>query len=279
MNRIRRRGSCVWPVALAALIVLAPQGVRAEPQKEAEQEMELAQDALDHNDYPAALQHFSSAQTLAPNASGPLLGLGLTYAAIDRCQEAVPLLQEYRRRKGPSANPKAERAIEECSHKPRNGTLVLETRPTGVEVFRDIPGQPLLGKTPLVSELPVGRHTLLLRKNGYLMSTVTVQIRSGQETRELAGLRAEGGGTLEEPVAPPPKAPVTTPPPAPRAEPQLVAVPPEREAPKGKSRTGLWIGLGVGIGLVVVVGVTVGAVLGTRKDPAQFPAIVFSATQ
>ena len=95
MNRIRRRGSRAWPVALAALIVLAPPGVRAEPQKEAEQEMELAQDALDHNDYPAALQHFSSAQTLAPNASGPLLGLGLTYAAI-AAEMGVSVMSAFR---------------------------------------------------------------------------------------------------------------------------------------------------------------------------------------
>ena len=47
-----------------------------------------------------------------------VLGLGLIYVAIDRCQEAVPLLTKYRRRKRPSANPKAERTIKDCQKRP-----------------------------------------------------------------------------------------------------------------------------------------------------------------
>ena len=267
--------------AVLAFALLAPVAGFAESQKEAEQEMALAQEALDHNDYPTALQHFSAAQTLLPQASGPLLGLGLTYAAIDRCQEAVPLLSEYRLRKGSSASPKAERAINDCQHKPSNGTLVLETRPTGVDVYQDIKGQPLLGKTPLVADLPVGRHTLLLRKQGFLLNTVTVQIRPGQETRELTGLRAEPGSRAEPTVAtaaPPRVEEPKTPPPPTRVEAQLLATPPVA-TPSKPSRTGLWVGLGIGIGLVVVVGVTVGVVLGTRKNPTEFPLIQFQATQ
>lgn len=256
-------------VLLSGLVVGFGGAAHADPQREAEQEMALAQTALDHNDYPSALQHFSAAQTLAPQASGPLLGLGLTYAAIDRCQEAVPLLEEYRKRKGASANPKAEKTITDCQSRPGTGTLILESRPTGVDVFRDVKGQPQLGTTPLVSQLPVGRHTLLLKKRGFLMNTVTVRIRSGQETRELVGLRAEGNDSDVEPVA------TTTPPPtgtqgtATTPHTDLVTT---QEPPRKKSRTGLYVGLGVGIGLVVVIGVTVGAVLGTRKDPTTTPA-------
>lgn len=247
---------------IGLLCLFAAVRVSADSAKEAEREMALAQDALDHNDYPEALQHFAAAQTLAPQASGPFLGLGLTYAAIDRCQEAVPLLEEYRRRKGPSANPKAERTIAECKSRPGTGKLVLESRPTGVDVFRDIPGQPRLGTTPLVVELPVGRHTLLLKSPGYLMNTVTVQIRPGQETRELSGLRAQ---TSDADVA------VTTSP--------LAAPRPEAAKP---TRTGLYIGLGVGLGLLVVIGATAGAIVGTRRvepAPPTFPAISLGATQ
>lgn len=247
---------------MGLLWLFAASIAQADPAKDAEREMTLAQEALDHNDYPEALQHFAAAQTLAPQASGPFLGLGLTYAAIDRCQEAVPLLEEYRRRKGPSANPKAERTIAECKSRPGTGKLVLESRPTGVDVFRDIPGQPRLGTTPLVVELPVGRHTLLLKAPGFLMNTVTVQIRSGQETRELAGLRAQTSET-EVAVAIPP----------------VAAPSPEAAKP---SRTGLYIGLGVGLGLLVVIGVTAGAIVGTRRvepAPPSFPAISLGATQ
>lgn len=270
--------------ALLLLVALGAGPARADAQKEAEQEMAQAQAALDQNDYPTALQHFSAAQTLAPQASGPLLGLGLTYAAIDRCQEAVPLLVEYRRRKGPTANPKAERTIEDCQKRPGTGTLVLETRPSGVDVTRDTQGQPFVGKTPLVVELPVGRHTLLLRKPGYFMSTVTVQIRPGKETRELAGLRSETTAPDEEPVATKPTKPVepattTTPPTAAKPEPtttrsDLTATPPEK-----KSRTGLYVGIGVGVGVVVIVAVAVGAALGTRPKATQFDQILFPATQ
>lgn len=259
-------------VLIVGVVVTRATTAHADPQREAEQEMELAQDALDHNDYPAALQHFSSAQTLAPQASGPLLGLGLTYAAIDRCQEAVPLLEEYRRRKGAAANPKAERAIADCKSRPGTGKLILETRPTEVDVFRDIKGQPSLGRTPLVVDLPVGRHTLLLKKRGYFMSTVTVRIRSGQETRELAGLRAESSDPDVE-------TPPTTPrPPATVDRDPLVdssATTTEKSSASKPSRTGLYVGLGVGIGLVLVIGITVGAVVGTQKKTTEFPLIAF----
>lgn len=260
------------PMLLVACVV---SDARADPQGEAEQEMELAQDALDHSDFPAALQHFASAQTLAPQASGPLLGLGLTYAAIDRCQEAVPLLEEYRRRKGSAANPKAERAIADCKTRPGTGKLILETRPTEVDVFRDIKGQPTLGRTPLVVDLPVGRHTLLLKKRGYFMSTVTVHIRSGQETRELAGLRAEGSEPdVEVPVKTGTPTGTTV---APARDPLIDT---SAEKPTDKpSRTGLYIGLGVGVGLLVIIGVTVGAVVGTQKKTTEFPLISLPGNQ
>lgn len=261
------------------LLACVVSSAHADPQHEAEQEMELAQDALDHSDFPAALQHFASAQTLAPQASGPLLGLGLTYAAIDRCQEAVPLLEEYRRRKGSTANPKAARAIADCKSRPGTGKLILETRPTEVDVFRDIKGQPTLGRTPLVVDLPVGRHTLLLKKRGYFMSTVTVHIRSGQETRELAGLRAEGSDPdVEVPVktGPPTGTPTGTTV-APARDP-LIDTSAERPTDK-PSRTGLYIGLGVGVGLLVIIGVTVGAVVGTQKKTTEFPLISLPGNQ
>ncbi len=274
------------PAVMLLVVALGAGPARADAQKEAEREMAQAQAALDQSDYPTALQHFSAAQTLAPQASGPLLGLGLTYAAIDRCQEAVPLLTEYRRRKGPSANPKAERTIEDCQKRPGTGTLVLETRPSGVDVTRDTQGQPFVGKTPLVVELPVGRHTLLLRKPGYFMSTVTVQIRPGKETRELAGLRSEKAAPDEEPVATRPTTPVeattttattataTKPEPTTTTRTDLTATPPEK-----KSRTGLYVGIGVSVGIVVIVAVAVGAALGTRPKATQFEQILFTATQ
>lgn len=235
--------------------------------RDAEQEMALAQAALDRNDYPEALLHFSSAQTLAPQASGPFLGLGLTYAAIDRCQEAVPLLEEYRRRKGARANPKAEHTIAECKSRPGTGKLILESRPTGVDVFRDVPGQPQMGRTPLVLDLPVGRHALILKLPGFATTALTVQIRSGQETRELAGLRAEAVTPNVAPTAAP-------------LDHQLIAAP-TRE-PSKPSRRGLYVGLGVGLGVAVVIGVIAGVVVGTRKvepAPPVFPAIALGATQ
>src|SRR6478735_2634487 len=82
--------------------------------EEAEEEMRRAKIALDRHDYDEAAGHYLVARSLAPESSGPYLGLGLAYAAMSRCGDAVPVLQEYLRRKTKDPNPAAQSTLSAC---------------------------------------------------------------------------------------------------------------------------------------------------------------------
>jgi hypothetical protein len=84
--------------AVAAVVAVLGQPARADDRK-AELEMQKARQAMDRREYDAAIGHFLVARALAPSSTGPYLGLGLAYAAVGRCDDAVPFLEEYLRRK------------------------------------------------------------------------------------------------------------------------------------------------------------------------------------
>jgi serine/threonine-protein kinase len=67
-----------------------------------------------------------------------------------------------------------------------SGTLVIDTRPAGAEVYVD--GR-LLGATPVtLVDVPTGAHTIRLLRSGYREWTTTVEIESGQQLRVAASL-------------------------------------------------------------------------------------------
>jgi hypothetical protein len=103
-------------VALAMFgVVSSAHGDKPDPRaRVAADEMSRAQRCLDRRDYGCAVEHFDKARTFSPQSSGPWLGLGVSYAAQGRCGEAVPVLDEYLRRKPTGSNPNAIAARARC---------------------------------------------------------------------------------------------------------------------------------------------------------------------
>ena len=73
-----------------------------------------AKQAMEHAQYEVAVGHLLVARSLVPDASGPYLNLGVAYERLGRCNEAVPMLEEYLRRKPKSPSPIAARSLDAC---------------------------------------------------------------------------------------------------------------------------------------------------------------------
>ncbi len=76
---------------------------------------------------------------------------------------------------------------------PKVGTVVLESVPTGSDVFVD--GAPA-GRTPLTTELKVGRHVVEFRRRNSSRK-LNVDVAAGQSTRERLDWTAKRKGSLE----------------------------------------------------------------------------------
>jgi hypothetical protein len=176
-----RRGGIV---GLAILLSCA--AARADSAADADAMMAQGERYFAKGDYAAAIGIFNAAHILAPDRPGPLLGLGLSYAAASQCQEAVPLLEQYVTLQGRDAKPEGLRALAACRHAvaPTGAAkLSIATEPAGAEVRIDSPNIAPVGVTPLEGiTLQPGAHTLFLRKEGF--QTVSRSVR------------AEPGGTI-----------------------------------------------------------------------------------
>jgi hypothetical protein len=202
-----------------ALLVLASTSWADEPRLvKAEREMQRAHELMDQKDYEGALEHFEEARALAPEASGPYLGIGLSAAALQRCQVAVPALEKYLKRKPDSPSPAARPALEGCQKRtpppPRpqaSGGVHIESLPIGAEVRVDEPEEELSGRTPLDLVLPPGPHVLYLTHDGY---------KGGHfDANVIAGVTFRMSVQLE--IMPPP-----APPAVPRGKLEIYADPP-----------------------------------------------------
>jgi hypothetical protein len=185
-------------VFTVAITLLCAAAALAGPLEEAEEEMRKAKIALDKRDYEEAVGHYLIARSLAPESSGPYLGLGLAYAAMRRCNEAVPALQEYLRRKTRDPHPGAQPALNACraaleqQHGPPTpppvsapGRLIITSDPPGAEVrVDDEEGEaPSRGRTPLEVSVPPGAHAIYVSHPGYRDEARTVTTVSGQRLR------------------------------------------------------------------------------------------------
>src|SRR3954466_7820354 len=97
---------------LLSLLVAA--AARADGKSEAAAEMVKAQENLDRGEWEAAISRFNLARTLVPSSSGPYLGLGLAHARSGRCEQAIPYLEEYLRRKTENPKPEASATLADC---------------------------------------------------------------------------------------------------------------------------------------------------------------------
>lgn len=118
---------CLVVAVIAALGVIAGPGpgavalgprpalaASAEAEAAAEAEMLKARQIMDRGEDAAAIDHLLAARALAPEASGPYLHLGLAYARLGRCEEAIPLLEAYLSRKRSSPHVSAAATIAAC---------------------------------------------------------------------------------------------------------------------------------------------------------------------
>jgi uncharacterized membrane protein YgcG len=108
----------VGPVLVVLWVVLAaaPRAGAAPRSREGEAEAEMlkAKQALERAQYDVAIGHLLVARSLAPEASGPYLNLGIAYERLGRCADAVPMLEEYLRRKPKSPHPSAATTLAAC---------------------------------------------------------------------------------------------------------------------------------------------------------------------
>ncbi len=188
----------LWQVLVVSLIFC--HGVaRADERERAEHEMERAHRAMDAHDFEGAIEHFEAARALAPESSGPWLGIGLANASLGRCGAAVPALEEYLRRKKEAPAPGAESTLAACRARLQAvvGTLHVESDPPGAEVRLDDERGVELGRTPLDLEMKVGPHPIAIVSPGFATELRTVAINGGQTTQLVVALRPA-------PPAPPP---------------------------------------------------------------------------
>jgi hypothetical protein len=102
-------------LAMFAVVTLAaPARADRAAAAEAEAEMVKAKQAMERREFEAAVGHLLVARSLAPEASGPYLNLGLAYAALGRCDDAIPVLEEYLRRKTRDPQPSAAATLAAC---------------------------------------------------------------------------------------------------------------------------------------------------------------------
>ena len=172
---------------VAGLLLLAAPAAHAQDQSEAESEMRKAKTALDKHDYEAAIGHYLIARSLAPESSGPYLGLGLAYAALGRCGDAIPVLEEYLRRK-PDPHPAARSTLNACRaprggpQQPIYGRVLVLSDPPGAQVHVDDDETPA-GRTPANLTLPPGTHTIMLSRPGYREESSSVSVSLGKVTQ------------------------------------------------------------------------------------------------
>jgi tetratricopeptide (TPR) repeat protein len=176
---------------LAAALLVGARS-HAGPIEEAEQEMRRAKLSLDRGEYESAIGHYLQARALAPDSSGPYLGLGLAYAGLGRCSEAIPMLEEYLRRKTRDPFPGAASTLNACRARTAQistGRVMVTSEPSGAEVRLSDEEGDLLGRTPCEITLAPGRHVLHLSLGGYHTADRAVEVSSGRTVRAHAQMQ------------------------------------------------------------------------------------------
>jgi hypothetical protein len=139
--------------AAALALVVTSGAARAGIVEDAEAEMRKAKVALDAGEYEKAVSHYLIARTLVPDASGPYLGLGLAYAGLGRCSEAIPSLEEYLRRRKKDPFPGARATLNACRARETSPVPVRPPPPPEPRspVFGEAPEEP---NDPVVARPP-----------------------------------------------------------------------------------------------------------------------------
>jgi hypothetical protein len=182
---------------------------RADSLEEATDEMKKAKLSLDHHEYEAAIGHYIVARSLAPESSGPYLGLGLAYAALGRCPEAIPVLEEYLRRKKTDANPAALPTLHACQSSHGGGKILghiaVDSEPAEADVRLDDENA-APARTPIELTAAPGPHVLYLSRAGYrdeIRSVTVVTSRTASVVVTLQPIQLPMPGVPLPPPGPP----------------------------------------------------------------------------
>ena len=192
-------------VAFAIALLGFCGAANADRKQDAILEMQKAQGHLDKSEFDAAIARFNVARSLAPDSSGPLLGLGLAHARAGRCPESVGFLEEYLRRKTKDPKPEAQTTLEQCKSKapPPAGKLVVTSEPAGAEVRIGDPNAPALGLTPFEKDgFAIGDTKIFVWRDGYRPAVKDVSIGAGQSSTVAITLEAIPKNEPERPVDP-----------------------------------------------------------------------------
>jgi tetratricopeptide (TPR) repeat protein len=84
------------------------------PLDDAKQELLLGDQARAQGNYEVALAHYNAARLLVPDRPGPYASLGIVYAEMGKCPEAVDSFGEYFKRLKKEPNPEAAAANDRC---------------------------------------------------------------------------------------------------------------------------------------------------------------------
>jgi len=168
------------PVVGRLLIRSSPPGAQVVVNEAAAGITPLAMADLAYGDYVIRISRAGyrvELLSVSISADEPVAALNLDL--IEASTEAAPATAPTGAAPAPSPDAAAALAGE-------LGSLLIDTRPAGAEVYVD--GR-LLGATPLtLVDVPTGAHTIRLLRSGYREWTTTVEIESGQQLRVAASL-------------------------------------------------------------------------------------------
>ncbi len=170
-------------------LCLAGHALAADTSADAEGEMARADIYMAQRNFQAAIAHYRAASILAPDRPGPYRGLGMAYYAAGQCADAIPVLEEYLRRKARDPWPQAVKALSDCQSQKSGsvpvrapGTFRVTSDPPGAEVRVDDEAGDLLGYTPYESEsVRVGPHRVYLNKPDFRPAAGEVRVQSGAQ--------------------------------------------------------------------------------------------------
>jgi tetratricopeptide (TPR) repeat protein len=137
--------------------------------------MERGSDAMSRGDFKQAVVFFRAAKELKPDATGPLLALGLALRANGDCQEAIAHLEEYYKRK-PEGDPKGKSAIEFCKKE-------IERQRAAAEAAKAPLAAQQVTQPPVVEEPPKPIY-----KRWYLWTPIAVGVVGAVVLGVLLGL-------------------------------------------------------------------------------------------
>jgi tetratricopeptide (TPR) repeat protein len=141
--------------------------------------------------YESALFYFTAAHDLAPEATGPLLAMGIVLTNLNRCPDALKRLDEYILKKGAEANPSAQQNKEKCLARLGQAAVVsFRTKPSAAEVAIQQGSKSVsLGLSPTNTKILLpGVYEVTFSVSGREPVTRSLKVEAGDEKQLYANL-------------------------------------------------------------------------------------------